>query len=526
MEGTHGQLGTRLTDGLGGDDADGFAQIHFLGGGQVHAVALGADAHPGAAAQNSANIDLIDPGLFELFRVLGHHHHVLRVEQLPGNGMEHIVDGVTTADAVAEGINDVAILVVDSAHPNTVLSAAVVLPDDHVLGDIHHSTGQVAGVSGTQGRIGHALTGASTGDEILQDGQTLTEVGLNGDLNGTTGGIGHQATHTSQLTNLGHGATGAGVGHHIDGVELVQVALQGVGDVLGGLLPLLHHQTVALVIGNEALAVVVFDLHHLAFRLMDQLVLNLRHHHVRDGHRDSALGGVFVAQGLDLIQHLRGDGKAMAADALINDFAQLLLAHQEADLQVKFLTGDAPVHKAQILGDRLVVDQPAHSGVDNPVLHLTAHFLAVAHQNGGVKAHSAIGVSGNGLIGGGIAVDGTELGFRLTRSLGGLVDSQELIGVHNLAGGQPGIASVGDEHILRALLCLTQTGIGQVVGTQNHILGRHGDGLAVLGPQQVVGGQHQQSGLSLGLGGQGNVNSHLVAVKVGVEGGAAQRMQL
>ena len=67
---------------------------------------------------------------------------------------------------------------------------------------------------------------------------------------------------------------------------------------------------------------------------------------------------------------------------------------------------------------------------------------------------------------------------------------------------------------------------GQVVGAQHHILGRHGDGAAVLGTQQVVGRQHQQTGLGLGLGGQGNMDSHLVAIEVGVEGRAVQGVQL
>ena len=109
--------------------------------------------------------------------------------------------------------------------------AAVLLADDDLLGNIHHSTGQVTGVSGTQSGIGHALTGASGGDEVLQNGQALTEVCLNGDLDGTAGGIGHQATHTGQLTDLSHRTTGAGVCHHVDGVEFVQVALQGIGNI-------------------------------------------------------------------------------------------------------------------------------------------------------------------------------------------------------------------------------------------------------------------------------------------------------
>ena len=57
-------------------------------------------------------------------------------------------------------------------------------------------------------------------------------------------------------------------------------------------------------------------------------------------------------------------------------------------------------------------------------------------------------------------------------------------------------------------------------------LGGHGDGAAVLGPQEVVGREHQQTGLCLGLGGQGDVDGHLVAVEVGVEGSTHQGMEL
>ena len=49
---------------------------------------------------------------------------------------------------------------------------------------------------------------------------------------------------------------------------------------------------------------------------------------------------------------------------------------------------------------------------------------------------------------------------------------------------------------------------------------------AVLRLEQVVRGQHQQTGLSLCLCGQRNVNCHLVAVEVGVECRTCQRVQL
>ena len=44
VEGTHGELGTRLTDGLGADDADRFTDLDGLARGQRKAVAGPADA--------------------------------------------------------------------------------------------------------------------------------------------------------------------------------------------------------------------------------------------------------------------------------------------------------------------------------------------------------------------------------------------------------------------------------------------------------------------------------------------------
>ncbi len=79
--------------------------------------------------------------------------------------------------------------------------------------------------------------------------------------------------------------------------------------------------------------------------------------------------------------------------------------------------------------------------------------------------------------------------------------------------GQQGLILVGEDMAGALLL----PAVGQVVGAQDHILGRDGDWAAVLGPQQVVGGEHQDAGLGLGLGGQGDVDGHLVAVEVGVE---------
>ena len=69
-------------------------------------------------------------------------------------------------------------------------------------------------------------------------------------------------------------------------------------------------------------------------------------------------------------------------------------------------------------------------------------------------------------------------------------------------------------------------GLGEVVDAEHHVLRGHGDGLAAGGREDVVRGEHQDRGFDLGFGRERDVHGHLVAVEVGVEGGADQRMDL
>ena len=62
--------------------------------------------------------------------------------------------------------------------------------------------------------------------------------------------------------------------------------------------------------------------------------------------------------------------------------------------------------------------------------------------------------------------------------------------------------------------------------TDDHILRRHGHGLAVRGLEDVVGREHEDAGLGLRLGAQRQVHSHLVTVEVSVERRADERVQL
>ena len=72
----------------------------------------------------------------------------------------------------------------------------------------------------------------------------------------------------------------------------------------------------------------------------------------------------------------------------------------------------------------------------------------------------------------------------------------------------------------------TRLALGQVVDSQHHVLGRNRNRLARSGRQNVVRRQHQHAGFDLRFRRQRNVYRHLVAVEVGVERRANQRVDL
>ena len=67
---------------------------------------------------------------------------------------------------------------------------------------------------------------------------------------------------------------------------------------------------------------------------------------------------------------------------------------------------------------------------------------------------------------------------------------------------------------------------GEVVHTDDHVLRRDVDRLAGCRRAQVVRREHEHAGLGLSPAGQRHVDRHLVAVEVGVEGRADQRVQV
>ena len=219
----------------------------------------------------------------------------------------------------------------------------------------------------------------------------------------------------------------------------------------------------------------------LLLRSCNDIFLLRRDRRITDSDGDGAAGGVFIALRLDIVENVRRAGSPVDLDAAIDDLAELLLAHQEIDLIFEGVFRIGAVDKAEILRDRIVEDNASDGGIHQTGNGSAVHLDAAAHLDLGVQAD------------------------------------------HLRVVGHEGLVRVAEDLAFARLAVLVER---QVVGTEHHVLRRHGDGASVGGLEQVAGSQHQEAGLGLRLRRKRHVHSHLVAVEVRVVGGAGERVQL
>ena len=93
MEGTHGQLGTGLTNGLGGNNTHSLTNVHALTGGQRTAIAGGAGTDGRVTGEHGTNHDGLDAGSHQLLNgdvadvlTSSQHHVALSVHGVAGQG--------------------------------------------------------------------------------------------------------------------------------------------------------------------------------------------------------------------------------------------------------------------------------------------------------------------------------------------------------------------------------------------------------------------------------------------------------
>ena len=100
VEGTHGQLCTRFTNGLCRNNTDGFADIHALTGSQVASVALGANAVHRIALQYRAYLDLFNFGRHDGVGHFFRNNFVATCQQFTRGRMQHILKAGTANNTI------------------------------------------------------------------------------------------------------------------------------------------------------------------------------------------------------------------------------------------------------------------------------------------------------------------------------------------------------------------------------------------------------------------------------------------
>ena len=219
MEGTHGELCTRLTNRLCSDHSNSLTHIHPVTTSQVAAVAGIANTVAGFTGNGGAHFDFIDAQSFQtIYPQLIQHGASSQCNLILSTWLDDVLGHNTTQNSITQGFNDIA-TVNDRRHQQTLIGATIGFGNNQILRNIHQTASQVTGVGRFQGGIGQTLPSTVSGDKVLEYAQTFTEVSGNWRLNNRAVRLGHQATHARQLADLGRGTPGARVSVDVYRVE-------------------------------------------------------------------------------------------------------------------------------------------------------------------------------------------------------------------------------------------------------------------------------------------------------------------
>jgi len=185
MEGTHGQLCTRLTDRLCCDDSNRLTNLYCFAGCHVGAIAFCADSVTGTAGKNGTDFYfcimltvLVDAVFDDTGSTFRGDHMVCFYNDVAVLVFDRLA-GETTCDTILQTL-DLLFSVCELADPHTrnfVLALGTVdFTDDQVLRNVYQTTGQVTRVGGTKRGIGHTFSCSMCGHEVFQYLKTFTEV--------------------------------------------------------------------------------------------------------------------------------------------------------------------------------------------------------------------------------------------------------------------------------------------------------------------------------------------------------------
>ena len=507
VEGTHGELGARFTNGLGGNRADGEAFFDQAIVRHVHAVALGTHTTRGVTGEHRTHEDLINTQGFDGSRNLGRDQFVLLDHNLIGHGVHDGVESGSTRDGFRQrNINLFAL--VDGFLQDAARRATVKLVDHRGLSHVVQLPGHVTRVCGLERCIGQSLASTVGGGEVLQHIEAFTEVGSDGGFDDFTRRLGHQSPHASELLHLGTVAPCTGikedeqwvqVGRTVGRVHLNFVARggiptvvfhvlhQGLGHFLTAVRPHIENVGVAFAVGDGTGIGLHFDAVDLLLRGGEEVFLLVRNTHVGDRDRKTRQGGKSEADFFHLVEQFDGGGLAQTLKRIGNHLAATLLSEGAVVIRHAW---------AQTFAEQ----GSPHRGSDAPVVGQRRSRTSLLVDDFVVPLQANV----NGL---------TQVNLTVFPGIDRFGDVAETATAQALLRGI-GIAGI---EVLGHM--------GEEVHPHHHVLRRGHDGLAVRGGEDVVGGQHQHVRFGLGFDRQRQVDRHLVAIEVRVVAGAHQGVQ-
>src|SRR5450830_63269 len=348
---------------------------------------------------------------------------------------------------------------------------AIFFADHQFVRDIDKTTRQVTRVGCLECRVGLSLAGPVCRQEVLEDRQTLTEIGLDGELDDLSRRVRHQPSDTRHLYDLLLASTSAGVSHNTHGVLFGKVAEDSPFDLCALLLPDLNHLEVAVVVGEKTLIVELIDLTDGSVGVIEDTIPLGRYFHVGQAYRHARFGRILKSECLDVIEKDVGLGHAKLSRKVQDHHLDLLLGHRLV------LKGEVA-----ILGLTLKDGCPEFIVEHDPTCRGTDLHTTKANKN-------------------------RVMDMQLSRF-------EEIEDV---------LLAVDRNRIPLRRLHLLLDLIREVVGAQHHVLDGAGHRVSARRREDVVRREHKQACLRLGGKTQGKMDGHLISVEVSVERGAHER---
>ena len=237
---------------------------------------------------------------------------------------------------IGQGRNDIAAFN-NRLDGQAVFGLAILGNDDAVLRDVNQTPGQITGVRGFQRRVGQTLAGAVGGIEVFQHRKPFLEVGNDRGFDNFPGRLRHQAPHARQLLHLRGGAPGAGMGHHVDGIDRLAGFFRRnrlhhfIGDPVRAVGPGIDDLVVFLALGNEAVLILLLEFLDHFFGIADQLLLGLGNDQIVLAEGNAGLAGVIETDPHQVVgEDHRLFLPAVAID-LVKEVGDFLLGQQLVD---------------------------------------------------------------------------------------------------------------------------------------------------------------------------------------------------